>query len=83
MKKKKDYKIEYVLPQMSWEVPIEQEILKFTRAMRINMEQVANRPRETGWFANNRLQEEAEKMALAYRTVEKHILREIELRRKD
>lgn len=64
----------------SWEKPIENEILNFVRHMAESMESVANHNRETGWFKNNRLQDDAQKMADAYRTVEKHIMREIKLR---
>ena len=69
-------------PKMSWNTPIEQEILRFTKYMAKTMERVANRPKETGWFANNRLQEDAQKMADAYRRVQKHIEWEIEIRGK-
>jgi len=74
--------VEFVMPKMSWEQPIEEEILNFTVSMATNMEAVANKPKETGWFANNRLQEDAGKMALAYRTVANHIKKEIEFRKK-
>ena len=64
----------------SWEKPIEKEILTFVRNMARNMERVAGHNLETGWFKNNRLQEDAQKMADAYRTVERHVVKEIELR---
>ncbi len=70
------------MPKMSWERPIEEVILDFTRHMARCMEQRARHGLETGWFKNNRLQEDAQKMATAYRTVEKHIKREVELRNK-
>lgn len=60
--------------QMSWERPVEEQLLEFVRNMASNMESVSEHNRETGWFANNTLSNEASKMALAYRTVEKRIL---------
>ncbi len=69
------------IPKMSWEKPIEEEILIFVRHMAEAMECTANRERETGWFANNRLQEDAQRMADAYRTVEHHIEDEIKMRK--
>ena len=67
-------------PIFSWEKPIEQAILEFVRYMASYMETTASR-RDYGWFANNRLQEDAEKAATAYRTVEGQILKEIEIRK--
>ena len=69
-------------PVFSWEKPIEQEIMAFVQHMAREMERTASRQRERGWFANNRLQDDAQKMADAYRTVEKHIKREIKIRKK-
>lgn len=66
--------------KFSWHKPIEEEILNYVRWMAESMESVASN-RETGWFANNRLQEDAQRMANAYRTVEKHIIEEIKLRK--
>jgi len=67
--------------KFNWETPIHIDILEFSRHMAESMEQVASRPRESGWFANNRLQEDAHRMADAYRTIEKHILNEIRMRK--
>ena len=67
--------------KMSWERPIEEEILTYVRHMAENMESVASKEKETGWFANNRLQEDAQRMADAYRTVEHHIEDEIKIRK--
>ena len=67
-------------PVMSWDKPIEQEILEFTKHMAESMEKVSSKPRETGWFANNRLQEDAQRMADAYRTIQRHIEKEIKIR---
>ena len=72
--------IKLSMPKMSWEKPIEQEMLNFTRSMAIQFERSTEHHRETGWFANNRLSEDCATMAKAYRTVEKHILSEIEIR---
>ncbi len=63
------------------------QILDFTRGMAKSMEEVANHNRKNGLFgtslfANNSLADGAQNMADAYRTVEGHILREIELRKK-
>ena len=69
------------LPVFSWEKPIEEEILTYVQHMAKSMEQVAQRTKETGWLANNRLQEDAQKMANAYRTVENHVEHEIKLRK--
>ena len=68
------------LPTFSWEKPIEEEILEYVVYMRQTMEGVARRNKETGWFANNRLSENAQKMAGAYLMVENHIIKEIKKR---
>jgi len=81
-KPEKKVRIEKTKFVFSWEKPIEQEILNFTRHMAEQMEQVAIAQKETGWFANNELSEGANNMAKAYRTVERHILKEIEIRLK-
>lgn len=74
--------MKFVMPKMSWERPIEQEILKFVRNMRTSMERIIIATHEEGWFSNNRLSEDAQKMADAYRIVENHILREIKIRKR-
>ena len=74
-------KVKLPFPVFSWERPIEEAILTYVRYMADSMEQVANREKETGWFANNRLQEDAQIMADAYRTVESRIEEEIKLRK--
>ena len=58
----------------SWEQPVEDQLLDFVRHMATNMEITAEYHKETGWFANNSLSDNAHYMALAYRTVEKKIL---------
>ena len=68
------------MPTMSWDKPIEQEILEYVTHMANKMERVAGNNLETGWFKNNRLQEDAGKMATAYNTVREHIEREIKFR---
>ena len=73
--------INYKLPQFSWEKPIEEEILNFTRNMAIQMERASDYHKETGWFANNELSENCARMAQAYRTVEEYILKEIKIRK--
>lgn len=60
----------------SWEQPIEIEILEYTRVMARAMEGVAVR------HHSKKIREHSILMAKAYRTVEKHIMDEIELRRK-
>lgn len=72
--------MKFKLPKMSWERPIGEAILEYVRYMASSMEGVASRSRERGWFANNRLQEDAQRMADAYRKVEKQIEWEIKIR---
>jgi hypothetical protein len=61
-------------PMMSWDIPIEQEILQFVRQMAGNMETQAS---HSIWGSNRK---GAQAYANAYRTVEKHILKEIGFR---
>ena len=72
--------INFEKPVMSWEKPIEQEILRYVRDMANQMESASAHHRETGWFANNSLSDQLKAEATAFRMVEKYILREIELR---
>ena len=67
--------------KFSWETSIAEDILHFSKRMADEMEQVATHNLEKGWFANNRLQEDAQIMANAYRTIEKHILNEMKMRK--
>ena len=76
MDKPKEIKI---IGNFSWERPIEDQILEYVRYMAESMEERSRHGLETGWFANNRLQEDCEKMAMAYRMVEKKILDIIKL----
>lgn len=64
------------LPVMSWEEPIEIEILKFVRSMK---RQWKSQVHGNIWFSVNKA---AENYVNAYETVEKHILEEIEFRKK-
>jgi hypothetical protein len=59
--------MEFVMPKMSWEKPIEEEILDFCMKMAQNMERTPVKG--------------TEHYAQAYRTVGKHILQEVELRK--
>lgn len=58
--------IEFEPPTFSWDVPIEQEILSFVRQMK------------AAWAGDKRGQQYYN----AYETVEKHIVREVEFRKK-
>jgi hypothetical protein len=62
------------LPKMSWDVPIEQEILAFVRYMKQRW--AAHR---SIWPSVNR---EAQIYVSAYQTVENHIVREMAFREK-
>ena len=72
-------------PKMSWERPIEEELLRFVRDMASRMEEVANKP-NNGLFGTNfmdtdkGIREGANNYAMAYRTVERQILNEIRIR---
>ena len=67
--------------QFSWEKPIEEEILEFVDFMLAQWQKVADKPKEWAIFGGNRLQENAKIMVEAYKTVQKHIKREIEFRK--
>lgn len=60
----------------SWDKPIEQEILEFTRNMRRQMERVAS------MHDSKSIREGAGNYAKAYATIEGHIIKEIEFRKK-
>lgn len=66
---------------VSWEKPIEQELLKFCNHMASAFRKSENYHRETGWFANNSYSEECGSIATAYETVAKRIEEEIEIRK--
>lgn len=78
MKNKKKYVFE--LLKMSWEKPIELEILTFCNQMARQMRSAESAHRETGWFANNSISEQCGAMAKAYETVAKHVEGEIKFR---
>jgi len=72
-----------VIPiKFSWETPIEQEMLEWLSFMANTMEVIAEAKKETGWFADNRLSKEASNAALAYRFAEKHLKRQIKIRKR-
>lgn len=82
LKKEKKAEIKFVMPPMSWEKPIEEEILEYVRHMEQGMERVANRPVDGFlFFKDDSLQKEAQLMAKTYRTVKRHILKEIDFRK--
>lgn len=74
MKKKPEFT--FMPPLMSWDIPIEQEILNYVRSMARSME---SQQRHNIWGS---VRKEAANYVDAYRTVEKHILQEIALRNK-
>lgn len=65
----------FVMPIMSWDKPIEEEILGFVQQMRRSMEMQAN---QNIW---GRTRKDAALYANAYKTVETHIIKEIEFRK--
>lgn len=67
-------KVVFVPPTFSWDIPIEEEILSFVRQMANNMELTS---RQNVW---GKIRKGAESYAAAYRTVEKHIVKELALR---
>ena len=81
--RKSKFKIDF--PKMSWEKPIEEELLSFVRGMASQMERVENKPNNglfgTSLFDTDKsIREGASNYVKAYRTVENYILREIKLR---
>lgn len=62
-------------PVMSWDKPIEEEILSYVRSMRRNWQtmEVSNIHRS--------VRKEAKSIIMAYQSVEDHIVREIKLRK--
>jgi len=74
-------KIVIDFPKMSWEIPIEEEILNYCNHMARQFRKVEEHNRETGWFANNSFSEKCGATAMAYETVAKHINEEINFRK--
>jgi hypothetical protein len=74
--KREPQQIVFEPPKMSWDEPIEEEILKFVRSMK---QQWQTQVRGNIWRSVNKA---AENYVNAYETVEKHILREIDFRKK-
>lgn len=66
--------IEITPPVMSWDRPIENEILEFVRTMKVNMQHTSA---VNMWPRTRR---EAQAYANAYETVEDHIMKEMKLR---
>ena len=64
------------LPRMSWEQPIEEEMLDWLMHMTSQMEMVAN------GHDNKDIREGASNMAKAYRTAGEHLVSQIKLRQK-
>lgn len=63
----------FYMPEMSWDKPIEEEILQYVRSMK------------RSWATHSSIwphvNKAAETYASAYETVEKHILKEMEFRK--
>lgn len=74
-------KFKFEMPKFSWEKPIEEEILSYCSQMASKFEESSLNHRDNSWFANNRLSEDCALMAKAYRTVENHVRKEIEMRK--
>ena len=74
-------KREIEFPKMSWEKPIEQEILNYCQYMAQQMRQSEGGHKETGWFSNNSFSEKCGAAAMAYETVAEHVQHEIDLRK--
>lgn len=72
--------MEYYSSQLSWNKPIEQELLEFVRTMKRNMATQVGRGSFWGDKGRDR---EAQAYVNAYETVEKHILREMAIRNHD
>ena len=68
-------------PLMSWEKPIELEILNYCNGMASSFRRSEAHHRETGWFANNRFSDKCGATAMAYETVAKHIKKEMRFRK--
>lgn len=66
-------KFEIMLPKMSWDAPIHEELLKYVRTMKRNWQ-----THRSIWPSVNR---DSKIYASAYETIEKHIVREIEFRK--
>ena len=60
--------------KMSWDEPIEQDILSFVRAMKYNWQSQEAR---NSWGS---VRKQARSIIMAYECVEKHIVKQIEIR---
>lgn len=69
-------RFEFVMPKMSWEKPIEEEMLEWLKHMTSQMERTAN------LHESKSIREGASNMATAYRTAGEHLIKEIRLRQK-
>lgn len=80
--KKKQIEHTWVMefPKMSWERPFEEELLTYLRHMASSMERASAHHKEYGWFSNNSFSDQLAAMGKAYRTVQEHVEKEVEMR---